>query len=151
MVVDTMDEPDPWMLEDLQLRCELAAERMQGALDLGHAICEKVPEPVRGDFGCGLRELHEVLRRTRAYVYHTRETNLCTVLRTLRAQGVQAPAGLVEELRDVLVLDQHNQGYDEPIAGALEVLGASVDRFLDTYFLPGPDEKSKGYCSLTSR
>ena len=36
-------QPDPWMLEDVQLRCQLAAERWEKAL----AVAEKLKDSVR--------------------------------------------------------------------------------------------------------
>jgi len=151
MVVDTAETPDPWMLEDLQLRCELAAERMERALAVGGEMVPDVPRMLASDFAEGLRELHEWRRRTLAYVYHCRETNLATVIREIRRRGREAPDTLWAEMRALLEADQANQGQEEPVATAIAMLEGDRDRFIGTYFLAEEDRISKGHNSMTSR
>jgi hypothetical protein len=151
MVVDTVTDPDPWLLEDLQLRCDLAAERMDRALTLGHGLETHLPARLRAGFAQGLEELDQWRRRTRAYVHHARETNLATVLRRIRDQGGDLPEPLLAEMRALLEADRANRGQPEPVSAALDLLGHDPNRFLDTYFLADPDTISKGWNSLTSR
>ena len=151
MVVDTAEHPDPWMLEDLQLRCELAAERISEALAAGEAVRGAVPACLSTEFAEGLRELREWRRRTLAYVYHARETNLATLMREYQRQGRDIPPTLWNEMRSLLEADQRNQEDAEPVATALALLTRDGEAFLRTYFQPDEDRISKGYTSLTSR
>ncbi len=151
MVVDTADPPDPWLLEDLQLRCEMAAGKMQEALQVAEGIRDRVPEDRAPGFRQGMAELQEARRRTLAYAYHARETNLATVMRELRRQRGEVPERACAEMLALLEADQANQGPGEPLATAIKLLKADVGRFLDTYFRPDADTISRGYNSLTSR
>jgi hypothetical protein len=150
MKVDN-SESHPWMLEDVQLRCELAADRMAKALDAGRAVLPQVPAELAGEFAECLRELVEFRRRALAYAYHLRETNLVTLLRAAGQRGEAYPARLVSELRQVLLADQANQGQVEPVGAALHMLDEDIPAFLSTYFLVEENKISKGYFSLTSR
>jgi hypothetical protein len=150
MKVDN-SESHPWMLEDVQLRCELAADRMAKALAAGREALPLVPEELAGAFAAGLGELSEFRRRALAYAYHLRETNLATLLRAARARGEPYPGRMVSELRSVLRADQANQGQEEPLASALGLLDEDLDAFLGAYFQVEENKVSKGYFSLTSR
>ena len=46
------------------------------------------------------------------------------------------PDRMMDELQTVLLADQTNQGQDEPIASALNLLQTDMDAFLKKYFLP---------------
>ena len=145
------EESDPWLLEDLQLRFELAADRMAKALTLGRSVEHLVPEAVAASFRSNLEELVEMRRRALAYTYHLRETNTATAMRQHRDSGRAVPADLLNELLSVMDADRVNQGQAEPLSAAIELARNDLAKFLDTYFLPEPDRVSKGYNSFTSR
>ncbi len=151
MKVDMQEEPDAWMLEDVQLRCELAAERMEKALEIGRECQSAAPTVFASNFKQNLLELDGMRQRTRAYAYHIRETNLAHVMRLSREQGLPIPASIRDEMLRVLEADQHNQGQDEPIAKAIDLLRRNMNEFLEQYFKVVPDGVSKGYFTLTSR
>ena len=144
-------EPHPWMLEDVQLRCELAADRYQAALDLGRIILSALAPEHAQAFRLNLDELGELLARTRAYAYHIRASNLASILRRVRASGESAPAHLVSDLKNVLTADQANMGTPEPLEAAIQLLDENLDAFLATYFCLEENKASKGVFSLTSR
>jgi hypothetical protein len=144
-------EPHPWMLEDVQLRCELAAGRFQSALEIGRSSLPALAPARTAAFCQTLDELSGLLTRTRAYAYHIRASNLAAILRNLRAAGSPAPERLVEELRGVLLADQANMGAPEPLEAAIRLLEENPDGFLATYFCVEEDKASKGVFSLTSR
>ncbi len=144
-------ETHPWMLEDVQLRCEMAADRLQTALELGMSVFSDLPPELAGAFQKNLEELEGFLVRTRAYAYHIRATNLAGVLRRFRAAGQEPPARLASELRSVLLADQANMGTPQSLEPAIQCLDKDLDTFLSTYFLPAENKASKGYFSLTSR
>ena len=150
MQVDTV-EVDAWMLEDVQLRCELAAGRMESALEAAKKAKKKLPAAYVESFAKNCEELREMRRRTLAYVYHIRETNLAATMRVLRAADRSIPERTLKELLSVLKADQANQGETDPIESAISLLRRDVGAFLDTYFTVVPDRHSKGNFSLTSR
>ncbi len=145
------DEPHPWMLEDVQLRCEMAASRFQAALEIGRAIEPSIVPDLAVAFRQNLEELSGLLARTRAYAYHIRASNLAAILRRMRANGEGGTGRLVAELRDVLLADQANMGTPEPLAAAIRLLSQDLDAFLATCFCQEENTASKGVFSLTSR
>jgi hypothetical protein len=151
MKVDMQEEPDPWMLEDVQLRCELAAEWMEKALAVGQDVQAAVPSVFTSDFKQNLLDLESMWKRTRAYAYHMRETNLALVMRVRREQGLTIPDSIRDEMLSVLEADNANQGQDGHITCAIDLLKKNLDGFLDQYFTVVPDGVSKGHFSLTSR
>lgn len=171
MRIEPAYPPHPWMLEDIQLRCESAADRMRQALDLGIQIKDTLPERYRNDFAMILLDLGRFHRRTLAYAYHLRETNLATCLRSARKDSQQPLADrLSTQLRELMQADLRNVCSDkratadnpmpspEPTAGAwpememaLGLIPKDIDAFLNTYFADGPDRASKGAFSATSR
>jgi hypothetical protein len=144
-------EPDPWMLEDVQLRCDLAAERMGQASEIGRGIEPRMPQQLQADFAEDLRQLAGFRQRALAYVYHLRETNLAGMMRRLRERGEPVPQRMLREMTSVLREDQQNEQQTEPIGSALTLLAANLDAFLKTYFVVTPDQRSLGDFSLTSR
>jgi hypothetical protein len=144
-------EPHPWMLEDVQLRCELAAARFQAALELGRSILPALAPSLADPFRQNLEELGELLRRTRAYAFHIRASNLAAILRRIRAAGGPAPEPLVAQLRAVLLDDQLNMGTPEPLETAIRLLSQDLDAFLASYYCLEENKASKGMFSLTSR
>lgn len=160
-------QPDPWMLEDVQLQCQLSAERLDAALTLGRDILTKYKSPIHleQDFRETLDSWDGFRRRALSYVYHIRETNLTTIMRRQRKAGQAIPPRAIEELATTLRADQQNQQNDSPCDHALELLKTDIDAFLSTYFLLPEDEppptvsteadmrawENKGGFSVTSR
>ena len=163
--------PHPWMLEDIQLRCEVAANRMAQALTLGMLIQPRLPAGISGDFTQNLLDLAQFQCRALAYAYHLRETNLATCLRAARSDGTpELATRLTDELLAVMTSDLENvcrnklakAGDPNPDPGssagawpemeaAIELARQDLPQFLDTYFGDAPDRGSKGAFSATSR
>ncbi|MCE5258056.1 MAG: hypothetical protein LLG44_03235 [Chloroflexi bacterium] len=144
-------QPDPYLLEDIQLRCAMAAQYLFQALQAGKSFVARVRADWRPVLYAALAEQDGMRRRLLAYAYHLRETNLATIMRVHRAEGAQVPAMIAAELRETLKADQYNQAQDEPIDEALALLDSDLDTFLATYYQIGPDTLSRGHFSLTSR
>ena len=136
MRTDETDPPNFWMREDAQLRFEIAAAKMQEAIALGNELTEKIPISLRKDFDQSVTELKGFCVRTLAYAYHLRETNLADLIRGSLKRNEPVKKDNVEELRAVLLKDQKNQGKEEPVAAALQLLEHDLNAFLNTYFLP---------------
>jgi hypothetical protein len=113
MRIEPQGPPDPWLLEDVQLRCELAAKSMAKALESGSTIMTIIPKELAGSLQLNLAELSAFQRRALAYAYHLRETNLSAILRKSREQGLPAADKLVNELKTLLKADLANFEADQ--------------------------------------
>lgn len=112
-------EDDPWLREDIELRCRSAAEAWARALAQGAATLDSVPAALRLSFERTLLDLGRLRRRALAYAYHFRETNLAEMLRAYP----QAPGHLVAELRACLQADLDNYAEERAADDAAEGLG----------------------------
>ena len=157
-------QPDPWMLEDVQLRCQLAAERWEAALALGRQYAGRVPAPLAGAFARNRSDLAGLRRRAMAYALHLRETNLATVLREAAKLKLPRPQRSLDELRATLKADLENHQAEMAAARpgqtvppwaemeqAIALLQQSPDGFLQKFLKVEPDQGSKGIFSVTSR
>jgi hypothetical protein len=157
-------QPDPWMLEDVQLRCQLAADRWETALARGGQFADSVPAPLAGAFKRNLADLAGLRRRALAYALHLRETNLATVLRKALELKQSRPQNSVDELLAALKADLENHRAEMAAAPlgqtvhqwpemeeAIALLRQNPDEFLQRFLKEAPDQNSKGIFSVTSR
>jgi hypothetical protein len=164
-------EDDPWLREDVELRCRMAVDAWKRAIQIGEEALPDVPEELENSFARNLVDLGRLQRRALAYAMHLRETNLAEMLRNYPT----APAHILEELRSCLQADlanyeaecQADQAAIElgmlPICQhqtlpawteaevALRTLEQDPAGFLETYLKEAPDTQSKGFFSATSR
>jgi hypothetical protein len=172
MRIEPEAPPDPWMLEDVQLRCELAAESMEQALEAGEGITGNIPQSLVEKMNLNLAELAAFRRRALAYAYHLRETNLAVLMRKEFEQGQPVPEKMETELMAVMKNDLRNFEEEQTslkssvtwippgsrasvspwkeMADAIALLQKDANAFLKTYFLPAKDQNSKGIFSVTS-
>jgi hypothetical protein len=143
MVTDKNQQPNFWMIEDIQLRFEQAELKIQKALEIGAAIKNKIPIEFRSEFNENMAELTGLRKRVLAYVYHLRETNLANLLRSSKENKLPVNQNNVEELKLLLIKDQENQNSKEPLAIAIKLLDEDLDKFLNTYFLVPDSRKNK--------
>ncbi|MHB8581534.1 MAG: hypothetical protein ACYDA4_16950 [Ignavibacteriaceae bacterium] len=146
MRTDETNQPNFWMREDLQLRFEQAATKMQQAIATAKVVRDKVPEKFKGVFDKSIEELIGFKVRTLAYAYHLRETNLANLIRSSIKMGlpIKNRTENIAELRAILLKDQENQENSEPIAMAIKLLDKNLNKFLKTYFLPSQPANFKG-------
>ncbi len=157
-------QPHPWMLEDVQLRCSLAAQKWEAAGQLGRSILEDVPDHILEAFTHNLVDLAAAKRRAYAYAYHLRETNLASILRKAAEMNMPYPQRSVDELAALLEADRRNHLEERAearhaanvpewpeIDRAIALLKESVGRFLSEFLKEGPIQASKGIFSVTSR
>jgi hypothetical protein len=157
-------QPDPWMLEDVQLRCELAAERWQTAVELAGKFQNAIPSSLTNAFAKNLADEAGIRRRARAYAFHLRETNLATILRKAAEMKLPSPQKNIEELKTLLKADLEN--YRAEMAAkskgaeikpwpemdeAIALLSESPEKFLAKFLKEDPNAASKGMFSATSR
>jgi len=155
-------EDDPWLREDIELRCRMAAEAWGQALSLGEPILANVPEALRLSVERNLLDLGRLRRRALAYAYHFRETNLAQMLREYPEAPAPAHTRSVAELRQCLQADLENYTLEQqadlaapglgllplfvPAApqpwqeadDALRLLDQDLPAFLETYLNIGP-------------
>jgi sugar phosphate isomerase/epimerase len=142
--------PDAWLLEDVQIRCDLAARLLSEALPLGEQVAQAAPEPYAAAMQVQVAEIAGWRRRALSYVYHIRETNLTALIRRRLSDGRAAPAVVMRELRETLEMDVRNGHL--AAAAALDCLDKDVSDFVRRYFVEAEkDRVSKGGNSLTTR
>jgi hypothetical protein len=140
---DETDEPNFWMREDVQLRCEESASTMGQAIQVLTSVEKRIPSQFQEASNKSLMELTGFRVRLLAYAYHLRETNLADDIRSAKRMNIPVRKENVEELRATLFKDQINEGTREPIGAAIEMLDKDLDRFLTTYFLPSEPTGAK--------
>lgn len=145
-------EPNPWMLEDVQLRCELTALTLEKAHEVFGELSGKIAEP-QGDILRRVdKDADHALRVSRSYALHIRETNIAMQLR--READGHDPLNpiLVAEMRVVLQKDAANQEGDSSAANMVKLFSEDPESFVSKYLLPNqPITYSRGFFSLTSR
>jgi len=153
MRTDEADDPNFWMLEDMQLRFEQSASLMTQAINIADSVKEFVPQILRSEFDKSIDELKELNRRVLAYAYHLRETNLANDIRSSIKLKMPEKQRLdnITELRKILLKDQENEGTNEPIASAIKMLDNNLNKFFKTYFLPSKATNLRDQWSITSK
>jgi hypothetical protein len=138
------------MKEDIQLRFEQAAKKMESAIEMANKIKGKIPMSLTEYFQSSINELSAFRRTTLAYVYHLRETNLTAMMRnSLEAEEPFNQENL-RELKELLLKDSANMINSAPINTAINLLNENVEKFLKTYFLhTGPTYQKAGW-NITS-
>ena len=154
-------QPDPWMLEDVQLRCQLAADRWTAALAQAEKFKGSIPSSLAGDFAKNLADVAGIRRRALAYAFHLRETNLATALRKAAEMKLPRPQRTVDELLTALKTDLENHRAEAAarkenrpwpeMEQAIAALEQSPENFLQRFLKEDPDQRSKGFFSATSR
>lgn len=143
-------QPHPWMLEDVQLRCALAADKMEQAVKLEEIINSKLPESLRSNFQKCVYETKEFIRRVRAYELHLRETNIAFVMRRFIERKIAIPQQLIDEMELLLRRDIENQQTDKYIAPALNLLNNNIDKFVCKYFNVVESSGTQGGVNLSA-
>lgn len=147
------DSPDAWMLEDVQLRCTLAAERLEEAIQVGKGLIDDLSAPLAAKMELTLADLSTWKICALSYAYHIRETNLTRILRKEWETGHVLPERIVSELKGLLQADIRNQGHAEPCQSALRLLESDPEQFVQQYFCEDTSGKisEEGRFTVTSR
>lgn len=146
------NQPHAWMLEDLQLRCEMAAEAFRAALDMGHSLLPRVPETYRAQMEETLASVEHFMRVCVSYMLHMRETNVAMLLREDQFRKRPLQADLLAEMEQLLMADAENQRHTGRVMTILEAWQKDPGAWLNLYLLPGAGERREGgYFSLTTR
>jgi hypothetical protein len=155
MRCENKTQPHFWMLEDVELRCKLAAELLDEADELAKQLLTKLTDSADQSLFHQIRNDADVFRRvSRSYALHLRETNIAQMLRQDIAAGRPMTPALVEELRLLLDADVANQNSQGRVVEMRRLYLESPKEFIQRYLLPiegssGPPEK--GFFTLTTR
>ena len=136
MRTDETAPPNFWMCEDVQIRFEQTAGKLEQAIQAAESVKNIIPNPFQTTFGKSIEELKAFRIRVLAYAYHLRETNLANLIRGASQYGLEINKKNIEELRGLMVKDQQNMGTEEPMGSAIRMLDTDLKKFLKTYFLP---------------
>ena len=128
------ETPHFWMMEDAQLRYEATARKIDQALVYANEARENVPKEYLSEFEMSIKELEGFRQRVLAYAYHIRETNLCNMMRCSLEKTEKVKEENLRELREILIKDQQNQGAENSIGQAINLLDKDLKKFLKTYF-----------------
>src|ERR1019366_8727143 len=146
-------QPHFWMLEDVELRCKLAADTLDKASDLGaRIIAELLDARDKAQFQQIQGDLDVFRRVSRSYALHLRETNIAQMLRQdLAASRPMTPA-LVEELDGLLDADVANQNGHGRVVEMRRLYAESPEDFIRRYLIPTDSTQGeKGMFTLTTR
>jgi len=128
------ETPHFWMMEDAQLRYEATARKIDQALVYANEARENVPKEYLSEFEISIKELEGFRQRVLAYAYHIRETNLCNMMRATFEKTGKVNETNLKELRTILLKDQQNQGGENEVGKAIDLLDKDLKKFLMVYF-----------------
>jgi len=146
-------QPHFWMLEDVQLRCQLAADILGKASDLGARIIAELPDSHdKAQFQQIQTDVDVFRRVSRSYALHLRETNIAQMLRQDLAAGRPMTPALVDELHRLLDADVENQQGIGRVVEMRRLYVQSPEDFVRRYLIPtGTNPNEKGNFTLTTR
>jgi len=146
-------QPHPFLLEDVQLRCEVVVERLLNALATIRKLLPQIRQNAdRAMFEGIARDADHFMRVSRSYALHLRETNIAEMLRGDLKAGRPMMPRLVEEMNRLLEADAENQHRQGRVMDMLKKFKDDPTRFLKEHLIP--TEKTiyeKGYHTLTTR
>jgi hypothetical protein len=145
------ETPHFWMMEDAQLRYEATSRKIDKALGYAKEARENVPGEFLTEFDMSVKELEGFRQRVLAYAYHIRETNLSNMMRRSMEENGKVDDAYLVELRTVLIKDQQNQGPENSIGQAIELLDKDYRKFLKTYFNESAPSGLKNVWTVTSQ
>lgn len=146
-------QPHPDMLEDIQLRCEIAAGHMKSALDALPALVEKLaPGKDREMFEKLQKEVDHFYRVMTSYALHLRETNVAMLIRGDVEAKRPMQENLVAEMKKLLQADVENQRGKGPVLRMRDEFNVDAAKFVNEHLrLPEKPAYPRGVFSLTSQ
>ena len=145
-------QPHPWMLEDIGLRCGLAARETALAIQEGEAILPRLTGDMSQQMRETIRDLDAFRRVCVSYEVHLRETNVAMMLREELFRGRPLNQELVCEMGALLERDEENQNHRGRVVRLRKEWQDDPEAWLQMYLLPCEEiRREKGYFSLTTR
>ena len=145
--------PSFWMLEDIQLRCRIAAGILEEALSIGKEIPGLLTSPEeKAYFETVQRDTDFYRRIAVSYALHLRETNIAQQLRQNIAQGKPLNTRLVAEMSRLLDEDVVNQNSEGRVLEMRRLYAEDPGAFVSNYLLPSDGAPMEdGLFTLTTR
>ena len=130
-------QPHFWMLEDVELRCGLAAERLDRASELAARLMGEFQTPAdQAQFAQTQKDVEVFRRVAGSYALHIRETNIAQMLRQDLAAGRPMTPALVKELGTVLDADVENQERKGRVVEMRRLYREDPRAFISRYLIP---------------
>jgi hypothetical protein len=142
-----------WELEDIQLRCQSAAEATEQALNIGNEIIAQLTSATEKAFFAGIQHDADYFRRVCvSYAVHIRETNIAQQLRRNLALNKPLNQRLVAEMAKLLAEDVANQDGKGRVLEMKRLFAEDSAAFVNSYLLPTDKTPlEEGEFTLTTR
>jgi hypothetical protein len=146
-------QPHFWMLEDVELRCQLAADLLDKATAQYLRMQPDLKSTADRDQFQHIQQGVDAFRRvSRSYALHLRETNVAQMLRQDLGANRPMNAALAKELGQLLDADVQNQDGKGRVVEMRRLYLASPVEFVRRYLLPGEGSPAEqGPFTLTTR
>jgi hypothetical protein len=146
-------QPPFWMLEDVELRCRLAAETLDKASDLAVRVLDELSAPSdKVQFQRIQHDVNFFRRVTWSYALHIRETNVAQMLRQDLAANRPMTSALVKELGKLLDSDVANQNAQGRVVEMRRLFLSDPPAFVRRYLIPTAiTSHERGRWTLTTR
>jgi hypothetical protein len=130
-------QPHFWMLEDVELRCNLAAEYLDKAEHVFAHLLNELPNASdKAHFQRIQKDVDTFRRVSRSYALHLRETNIGQMLRQDLAAGRPMTPALLKELGELLDADVLNQEGRARVVEMRRLYGEDPAGFVRRYLIP---------------
>jgi hypothetical protein len=145
-------QPHPDMLEDVQLRCEIAADHLKAVEALLPAIIEKTSDADQKMFQRLAKDVDHFRRLAMSYALHLSETNVAFLLRQDADAKRELTPKLVEEMKRLLDADVENQRGEGRVVEMRSAFNADPAKFVKEHLVPTDKTTyEKGVFTLTTR
>ena len=146
-------QPHFWLLEDVELRCRIAAEVTQQALKIGKQVIDLVSSDDEKTFFSNIQRDADYFRRVSvSYAAHIRETNIAQQLRQDIAWNRPLNERLVAEMGKVLDEDVANQDGKGRVVEMKRLFAEDAAEFVANYLLPTNLTRAEmGVFTMTTR
>jgi hypothetical protein len=151
MVTDDQQQ-HPDLLEDVGLRCGLAADDLQQAIPLAQQLSTDLPDPADQAYFARLaKDADGFMRVARSFSLHLRETNVAWLLRGDLDHHRPLTPTLVAEMKDLLARDAENQHNQGRVVDMQKLFTDNPEEFLKSKLLPSKTVLEKGHFTVTTR
>lgn len=146
-------QPHQFLLEDVQLRCEMTVECLEQAIDVCSTLESKLLEQDYIRLILQIKNDTDKLRRVaKSYALHLRETNVAGMIRNDIEAGRPAQSHLLEEMGKLLAADVENQYFKGTVLEIRELFRQNPEEFISNYLIPlDKSVYEKGFHTMTTR
>lgn len=146
-------QPHPFLIEDVQLRCELTIEHLDDALSISRTLVPQIKDPVyKVMLKKAMADVEKWRRVVKSYALHLRETNVAMLLRTDLETSQPMTAHLLDEMAELLKQDVANQDGKGRVVEMQKEFEANPENFVRTRLVPTKEApRERGVFTLTTR